>query len=130
MEVPLGRKRYQHRAERVQDSKGDGHDDAVHEERVNRALRPRGGVRVPRPNGAIVPGAAIVPVPGALNKGVGILRDERPREVETELVTPLMLRDARVGAPRVQRVALPPRSDPGRRLSAEVHVAAVPALAV
>lgn len=131
VDVPFGAQGYQHGAERIEKGEGNGHDDTVHKKSVDRALRRRSAVCVPRPDGTVIPCATVVSaIRVSPNEGVGVLRDGRPREVEAELVPPFVLGDPLVCALRVKRIPIFPRSDPGRRAPAEVHVAALPALAV
>lgn len=137
--IPFTRQGYQHGAERIKESEGNGHDDAVHEERINRALRRGRPVSVSRSYATIISGIAIVPIVPvvplilvrvSVNEGVGVFGDGRLREVEAELVPSIVLSDPRVYALRVEWASLLPCGDPGGRAPGEVHVAAVPALAV
>lgn len=141
MDVPLAHKRDHHGAERVEEREGDGHDDAVRKQQVHRPPRARRAARVPRPEGAIPRGIAIpigpvVPAISAVGRPtprderVGVLRQLRAPEVHPELVPPLMLRDPSLHTPRLKRATLPPRGDPRRRAPLQVHLAALPALAV
>lgn len=135
MDVPLSDERDHHGAERVEESKGDGHDDAVHKQQIHGRPRRRRAVRVPRPKGAIPLSVAIRPVPAVRgpaprDKRINVLRQLRITKVHPELVPPLMLRNPRLHVLRLKRTPLHPRCNPRRRTSLKVHLAPVPALAV
>lgn len=120
MDEPLTEEGHENRAERIQDHKHNGHDDAVSEQDVagNTCV-----VVVVSDGAAIV--AAVVATARAragrvARKGVAIVADCSLREVDVEACRGVVLGDGGIYACRVDGAALVPGGDPGGAVAAEV----------